>query len=231
LTTHPLEAGSPAPEGDLKRSRSARRASRAAGGLGLIGRIFGGEPVEETVETRMHFPAEPAEVWRHILFYEDVPGRPPLLPRALLPHPIRTVGDKSRVGAVVECVYSTGLLAKRMTAVHPPNRTEFEVIEQRLGIEDCVLALDGSVEIRRRPSGCDVALTTRYLARLRPRFLWRRLERILAGQLHRHILNGMRAALPVSAAVHRQAAAERGIFGAPRPGAHPCTPSESRPRR
>ena len=44
--------------------------------------------------------------------------------------------------------------------------------------------------------GSHVVLTTRYCSRLRPRRLWRPLERRLAHRLHYYILDGMRATLP-----------------------------------
>ena len=40
------------------------------------------------------------------MLYEEVPGHPPFLLRALLPNPVRTQGDKSRIGATVRCTYT-----------------------------------------------------------------------------------------------------------------------------
>ena len=79
----------------------------------------------------------------------------------------------------------------------------FDVLEQRLGVEDCVSMSQGSYEIRTMGDGSEVVLTTHYCSHLRPRRLWRPLERCLAHRLHRHILDGMRAALAVSAAEPR----------------------------
>jgi hypothetical protein len=39
-------------------------------------------------------------------------------------------------------------------------------------------------------------LITNYFAVLHPRFLWRPLEELLVGQLHNHILDGVRSAIP-----------------------------------
>lgn len=84
---------------------------------------------------------------------------------------------------------------KRITAVEQLRLIQFEVVEQRLGIEGCVIALDGSYEIRRDSRGSDIILITKYRAFLRPRRLWHPLERLLMTQLHKHVLNGMRSSL------------------------------------
>jgi hypothetical protein len=151
--------------------------------------------VDETVATRFHFDASPEEVWNHIMFYEEVPGRPPFLLRELLPHPVRTDGSKTHVGAIVRCTYREGDLVKRITSLAPPNFLGFRVIQQNLGIEGCVLALRGSYQISACGNASDIVLITSYQAHLRPRYLWRLLEGFLVSQLHRHILRGVRAAL------------------------------------
>lgn len=156
-----------------------------------VGLLFPRNPRSETVETALHFSAAPDEVWRGILFYEEVPRRPLWFLRIFLPRPIRTDGEKTRLGATIRCTYDGGYLLKRITAVEPARLMRFDVLEQRLGIEDCVSMSQGSYEIRATRAGSEVVLTTRYRSRLRPRRLWRRLERYLAHRLHRHILDGM----------------------------------------
>ncbi|HYA96452.1 MAG TPA: hypothetical protein VEH49_00030 [Methylomirabilota bacterium] len=179
--------------------------------LNWVSRVFGRRAVSESVATRMQFGAGPEAVWNELMFYEDVPGRPSLLLRAALPRPISTKGTKNGAGALVSCDYGEGSLTKRITAFEPPRLMGFAVIDQRLGIEACCTLVNGSYEFRPRGSGTEAVLTTNYLAHLHPRLLWRPLERWMAGQLHRHILRGMRAALaqasPVKAAPG--AAAER----------------------
>jgi hypothetical protein len=88
----------------------------------------------------MHCQASPEAVWKRLMFFEEVPGRPPWVLRLLLPDPVRSEGEKSGIGAVVQCTYAVGDLVKRITAVDPPFHLGFEVVEQRLGIEGCVLA-------------------------------------------------------------------------------------------
>ncbi len=136
-------------------------------------------------------------MWHGLLFYEEVPHRPLWFLRVFLPRPICTDGEKTRVGAIVRCTYDGGHLLKRITAVEPARLVRFDVLEQRLGVEDCVSMSQGSYEIRATGDGSDVVLTTHYCSHLRPRRLWRPLERCLAHRLHRHVLEGMRLALAV----------------------------------
>jgi hypothetical protein len=165
-----------------------------------VGLLFPRNAQSEAVETALHLDATPEEVWQGILFYEEVPRRPLWFLRIFLPRPIRTDGDKTRVGAIVRCTYDGGHLLKRITAVEPARLVRFDVLEQRLGVEDCVSMSQGSYEIRATGDGSEVVLTTRYRSHLRPRRLWRALERYLAHRLHRHILDGMRATLAGGAA-------------------------------
>ena len=179
--------------------------------------------VSESVATRVYFDAHPEAIWDRILFYEEVPGRAPLLLRALLPRPVRTDGDKTRVGERVRCVYSRGDLVKRITAVEPARLLQFEVVEQNLGIEDCILVQGGSYRFSPCGDGTDVVLITHYRAYLRPRRLWRALEALLVRRLHRHVLAG------VGAADLRAGARVRSAYwpaDRPRPGSGggvPCT--------
>jgi hypothetical protein len=157
--------------------------------------LFARKAVTQAVTTRVHFSASPENVWNHVMLYEEVSGRPPFLLRVLLPRPVRSEGDKTRVGARVRCAYCEGHLVKRITNVEPPHSLEFEVIEQRLGIEDCIRTLGGSYQIHPCGKVSDVALTTNYRACLHPRALWRPLEALLVRQLHKHILDGVRGAI------------------------------------
>jgi len=161
----------------------------------LATRLFAHRAVGEVVATRVHFNASREAIWNHIMFYEEVPGRPPFLLRTLLPHAVRTEGDKTRVGATVLCTYHSGSLRKRITSIEPPCFLEFEVIEQILGIEHSILTRGGSYQLYPSGGGTDVILITNYLAYLHPRFLWRPLETLLVNQLHRHILRGVGAAV------------------------------------
>jgi hypothetical protein len=137
----------------------------------------------------------PEAAWQHIMFYEEVPTRPGFLLRTLLPYPIRTEGPKNAIGALVRCAYRGGNLVKRITMIDVPHRLEFDVVEQRLGIERCIQTYGGSYQIERCGPDTDVVLRTIYRAYLRPRRLWRQLETVVIRQLHEHILHGIEGAV------------------------------------
>lgn len=157
--------------------------------------IFAGKATNEEVITRAQFNASPEAVWDHIMFYEETSERSPLLLRALLTAPIRTEGDKRRAGANVRCVYKTGHLIKRISAVERPSILQFEIVEQHLGIEGCVLAIGGSYQLHASEHATELMLLTRYRAYLHPRFVWRPAEAFFVAQLHNHILRGLTAIL------------------------------------
>jgi hypothetical protein len=103
-----------------------------------------------------------------MLFYEQVPKRPSRLLRMFLPVPVRTEGEKDRVGALVDCIYQGGFLEKRITGVERTIR--FDVVTQRLGIEDAISMRGGSYSIAAHSDGgSEVVLTTQYSGHLRPR--------------------------------------------------------------
>ena len=183
--------GLAAPPAALATHGAGRAHARDA--LLVFGRLFPSNPAIDAAVTRARIDASPEEAWQRLMFYEEVPQRPPLLLRLFLPSPVRTQGGGKNPGATVACTYSRGGLAKRITVAEAPRLLRFEVLEQRLGIEHCITTVEGSYEIRAEGEGCEVALTTRYRGHLRPRWLWRPLERFLAHQLHRHILGGMGA--------------------------------------
>jgi len=151
--------------------------------------------VADRVVTHLRLAASSAAVWQTLMFYEDVPRAPWSIFRFLLPRPLRSEGDKSRVGNVVHCFYEDGYLMKRITAVEPGELLRFEVIEQQLGIERTFRAHEGSYELRALPTGTAVTLTTRYAGSLWPRFLWRPVERYFGHKFHLYVLRGMREAL------------------------------------
>jgi hypothetical protein len=167
--------------------------------LSRVGRLFPRNDTVDSVETVVRFRATPEAVWEGMLFYEEVPRRPSPLLRVFLPLPIRTEGDKTRVGATIACTYESGYLEKRITAAEPACLVRFDVLVQDLGIEDCISMREGSYDIRADAGGSEVVLTTRYRGHLRPRWLWRLFERFLAHRLHHHILDGMRFTLEAPA--------------------------------
>lgn len=151
---------------------------------------------EESVSTTIDYPGSMDQAWRALVTYEEVTHRPPWLLRVLLPQPVGTTGDKTQVGAMIACRYREGSLFKRIEIADAPEYLQFEVLEQRLGIERWILARGGSYEIRASGKGltCRITLVTDYCGRLRPRWLWRRIEEYVAHRFHRHVLAGMKDA-------------------------------------
>lgn len=186
--------------------------------LARIGRFFPRSTVLDTAVTTDFFRAPREDVWRAMMFYEEVPSRPAALLRLVLPLPVRTRGDKMREGARIDCTYEGGSLVKVMTAVDVPRAIAFDVQTQALGIEDAITMTGGSYELTEEEGGTRVAMTTRYFGHLRPRWLFRPLERFLASRLHRHILAGMHALLPEGrAASPAHSAEERAALPAEAP--------------
>ena len=66
------------------------------------------------------FDAPPEEVWQTMMFYEEVPHRPPLLLRMFLPTPLKTQGNGKRVGARSNARTASGSLRKRITVLERP---------------------------------------------------------------------------------------------------------------
>ncbi len=149
-----------------------------------------------TVVTRMRFAARPSEVWDGLMFYEQIERRPPWYLRALLPEPIRTEGKKSEVGDEARCLYVGGHLIKRVTGIERNRRYQFSVVEQELEVGGGIRLSGGEYELRMLDDHTtEVAVTTRYTATRRPRWLWRRIEAFVCHVFHRHILRAMREAI------------------------------------
>jgi hypothetical protein len=163
--------------------------------LARVGRLFPRNLDIDSVQTRAMFDVPAEQVWQQMMFYEEVPGRPGWLLRLILPTPLRTRGEKSKVGSLIECVYAGGSLEKRITAVEPPGLISFDVLVQDLGIEDSITMTGGSYEIHASADGAEVVLTTLYHGHVLPRWLLRPVERFVARRLHRYILDGMSTAV------------------------------------
>jgi hypothetical protein len=146
-----------------------------------------------TITTRMTFDAPQEQVWRSLLFYEEVKERPPLHLRLLLPVPIGTKGDKKRVGGEAMCLYHDGHLLKRTTRIVEGELYEFEVAEQALAVGGTMRLSGGRYVLQEMaPGRTEVAVETRYTSTKWPRWLWRPLERFVCHMFHRFLLRSMR---------------------------------------
>jgi hypothetical protein len=152
-----------------------------------------GERRPVSVVTRMRIAAPVERIWDGLMFFEDIPRRPPLLLRLLLPAPIRAEGPRSAVGDETRCVYEGGSLLKRATRVDQRRHYAFEVAEQQLAVGAGIRLLGGGYTLRERPDGATgIELETRYLSPRRPAWLWRPIEAAVCHAFHRHILAAVR---------------------------------------
>ena len=150
-------------------------------------------PQASSIVTRMNFNASPEQVWRGLLFYEEIGGRPPTHLRLLLPVPIRTEGKVSEVGGEAMCLYEGGHLLKRVTRIERGHFYEFEVAEQSLSVGGGMRLSGGRYTLRELPDGLtEVAVETRYTSTKWPRWFWRPLERMVCHWFHRYLLGAMR---------------------------------------
>ncbi len=152
-----------------------------------------GSPGLTAVATRLKLSAPPAQVWGGLMFYEQIPRRPPLHLRLLLPAPIRAEGSRWAVGDVTRCVYDRGHLLKRVTRIDALQHYGFDVVEQELSIGRGIRLTGGSYTLLALPDGSTrIEVETLYLGSRRPRWLWTRIEAAVCHALHRHILAAMR---------------------------------------
>jgi hypothetical protein len=150
-------------------------------------------PLPTTVATEETIDAPPGDVWREIVFFEEVETDPPLLLRLGLPRPSHVEGRHEAAGDIATCVYEDGRLVKRITAVETARRLAFEVVEQRLHFEHDVTLLGGGFDLEALPAGgTRLRLTTTYRSHLSPEWLWRPLERLAIETLHRHVIRRVR---------------------------------------
>ena len=146
-----------------------------------------------SIVTRMKFAASPEQVWRGLMFYEQIEEPPPLHLRLLLPMPIRTDGSKSAIGDEAMCLYEGGHLRKRVTQIDPCRHYGFEVVEQNLAVGGGLMLSGGCYTLRELPGRrTEVAITTRYVSRKRPGWMWKPIEATVCHLFHRHLLGAMR---------------------------------------
>lgn len=156
-------------------------------------RARAGPPGATAVVTRKRFSARPEQVWGGLMFYEQIPERPPLYLRLLLPAPTRAEGPRWAVGDVTRCVYDRGHLLKRVTRIDALRHYGFDVVEQNLPIGRGIRLTGGSYTLIALPDGStQVEVETLYAGSRRPRWLWTRIEAAVCHAFHRHILGAMR---------------------------------------
>ena len=161
-----------------------------------IGALYGeaqlslSHPIE-VVETTRELTAKPEDVWKSLVFYEEITTPPPALARIGLPHPLYTRGTINAVGDRTTCVYDKGYLVKQVTHLERNRLLAFDVIEQ-VGIEDrSIKLIDGSFALEATDRGTLITLTTRYRPLLAARVFWQPFEHSLTRVLHQHVLDAI----------------------------------------
>ena len=117
--------------------------------LARIGSVFPRNAALDDVVTRASIAALPEEVWRRIIFYEEIPQRPRLLLRCCCRSRCARRNPACAWVRWWNAAMATAGLVKRITVVDPPTLVRFDVLEQHLGIEPCVTTVEGAYEIRR----------------------------------------------------------------------------------
>jgi len=148
----------------------------------------------ERVATTHVMATDPGLAWDAIRFYEQVEHAPPLLLRHALGYPTNARGSKLAVGDTTRCIFTSGHVTKRVTAVEPEERLAFVVIDQQLGYEHAVRLLSGAFEVEAipgEPGEARVTLVTEYEPLLGPRWVWRPAERLALRMVQGHVLEGM----------------------------------------
>ncbi|HXJ83026.1 MAG TPA: hypothetical protein VMS64_30600 [Candidatus Methylomirabilis sp.] len=145
------------------------------------------------VVTGMKCSAPIERVWNALMFYEQIPHRPPLHLRLLLPVPLRAEGPRSAVGDETRCVYEGGHVVKRATRVDRWRSYRFDVVEQNLAIGGGIRLVSGEYRLSELPGGTTrIELETCYVGSRSPAWLWRAVEAIVCHLFHRHILGAIR---------------------------------------
>jgi hypothetical protein len=146
-----------------------------------------------SIVTRMNIAAARAQVWRSLMFYEQIEEPPPLHLRLLLPLPIGTDGSKLSVGDQATCLYEGGHLLKRVTQIELYRHYEFAVVEQKLVIRSGVSLCGGCYTLHELSGGgTELAVTTRYVSGKGPGWLRKPIEATICHLFHRHLLSAIR---------------------------------------
>ena len=162
--------------------------------------------VEYTTVER--FSHEQARVWRALRSYDEVSVEAPWVLHLGLPRPLRTSG-LLRPGEEQICHYtksfgSYGYMVKRCSEFEPGRRIGFEVTSQALGFDRSFRLIGGayrlseSAAVGSDPGGIagtptsQLAITTKYQARLQPRWFWQPIEDRILSEFHRHLIDGIR---------------------------------------
>jgi hypothetical protein len=148
----------------------------------------------QSIVTHRDITASVERVWSCLQFYEELDHSAPFLLRMLLPQPERKITAVAAEGVATILPYEGGHYERRVTKLEPPYRYEFDVVDQRLETDRGVMLLSGAFNLRAMSgTQTDLAITTRYVSRIRPRWFAEPVEALLCRRLHRHLLDAIEA--------------------------------------
>jgi hypothetical protein len=97
------------------------------------------------------------------------------------------------VGDAAKCLYQGGHLLKRVTRIDVDRLYEFTVEEQHLPIGGGIRLSGGCYALRDLGRNrTELAITTGYVSRHRPRWLVQRVESAVCHLFHRHLLTAIK---------------------------------------
>lgn len=168
----------------------------------VVDRVSARAPIYEAV-TAVEVRAPPQTVWKHVVQFDEIEGRPEWYFRAGVAYPIKATIAGKGVGAIRRCEFSTGAFVEPITAWDEPSRLAFDVIAQprpmrELSIYTKVYAphLDGYFrssrgEFRLIPTAEGTRLEghTWYSVDIHPQGYWRALSEVLLHRIHQRVLD------------------------------------------
>ena len=145
-----------------------------------------------SVLTKHIFNFPPEDVWKELLFYENLKKKQPILLRLLLPVPIGIEGSVEHTGDEALCLYQGGHLRKRLTQVVENELYQFEITEQNLSIKSGIQLSGGYYRLQNLPNQkTEVTAVTRYQSVAGPGWFWTPVEKMVCHWFHRYLLKSI----------------------------------------
>ena len=197
---------------------------RSAASLGLMLLLIpAGHAIDRGVQTEparlvvsaIEVEAPPADVWRHVISFDEITAPLPWYFRTGLAYPVRARIDGAGVGAVRFCEFSTGAFEEPITAWHEPSLLAFDVTRQPAPLQEWspyrnlytphlhgffkttkgefrLVAIDGH---RTRLEG-----RTWYSVRMQPQGYWTAISDAIVHRIHERVLSHIKSEVERAAA-------------------------------
>lgn len=162
------------------------------------------EPPTFEITTTMEITAPPAEVWRHVVVFEDIEQQPAWYFQLGIAYPTRARIQGNGVGAIRYCEFSTGAFVEPITVWEKPHRLAFDVQKQPASLQELSFYQNVHAphiydffrstrgEFRLVPIGegnTRLEGTTWYELEIYPHFYWRPISEWLVHKIHRRVLS------------------------------------------